>query len=215
MTQRGVNRAATFVDDDDCHHYMHLLHNFRREEGVQIHAYVLMGNHVHLLLSAPACGGISRLMRLVGQCHAQAFNKRHGRSGTLWQGRFKSCLVESERYLLTVYRYIELNPVRAAMVAAAEAYRWSSVHANLALRIDPVVTPHASFLALGRDDATRAMAYRQWLEQGVSEDDLATIRDHLQQERALGDLRFQLMVEKALNRPVACKPIGRPRVTTG
>jgi putative transposase len=80
--------------------------------------------------------------------------------------------------------------------------------------MDPVVTPHASFLALGRDDATRAAAYRQWLEQGISEDDLAKIRDHLQQEPALGGLSFQKMVEKALNRPVACKPIGRPRVTT-
>jgi putative transposase len=82
------------------------------------------------------------------------------------------------------------------------------------LRMDPVVTSHASFLALGRDDATRAAAYRQWLEQGISEDDLAKIRDHLQQEPALGDPRFQKMVEKALHRPVACKPIGRPRVTT-
>jgi putative transposase len=143
-----------------------------------------MGNHVHLMLSAPACGDISGLMRLVGQCHAQAFNRRHGRSGTLWQGRFKSCLVESERYLLTVCRCIELNPVRAAMVADAELYRWSSVHANLALRMDKVVTPHAGFLARGGDDATRAAACRQWLEQGISEDDLATIRDHLQQQRA-------------------------------
>ena len=213
VTQRGVNRAATFVDDDDCRHYMDLLQSFSKEEGVAIHAYVLMGNHVHLLLSAPACGDISRLMHLVGQCHAQAFNRRHGRSGTLWQGRFKSCLVESERYLLTVYRYIELNPVRAGMVVAAEQYRWSSVHANLALRTDPLVTPHASFVAMGNDDATRAGAYRQWLAEGISADDLTTIRYHLQQERALGDLRFQRMVEKALNRPVACKPIGRPRIT--
>lgn len=141
----------------------------------------------------------------------QSFNRRHGRSGTLWEGRFKSCLVESERYLLTVYRYIELNPVRAAMVAAPQSYRWSSVHANLALRADPLVTPHACFIAMGSDAPTRAAAYRQWLSEGVSEDDLTTIRSHLRQERALGDTRFQAMVEKALNRPVACRPNGRPR----
>jgi len=211
VTQHGVNRAATFVDDDDCHHYLYLLRNFSREEGILIHAYVLMGNHVHLLLSAPACGDIPRLLRTVGQCHAQAFNRRHGRRGTLWEERFKSCLVQSERCLLTVYRCIELNPVRASMVAAAEHYRWSSVHANLSHRVDSVVTPHACFLAMGSDPATRAAAYRQWLTEGMGDDDLTLVRNHLRQERALGDLRFQTMVEKALNRPVACKPIGRPR----
>jgi putative transposase len=213
VIQRGVNRAATFVDDDDRHYYLHLLRSYSQTEGILIHAYVLMGNHVHLLLSAPACGGISRLMRVVGQCHVQSFNRRHGRSGTLWEGRFKSCLVDSERYLLTVYRYIELNPLRAAMVAAPELYRWSSVHANLALRIDPLVTPHASFVAMASDAVTRAAAYRQWLSEGVSEEDLTMIRIHLQQERALGDTRFQAMVEKALNRPVGCRPNGRPRTT--
>jgi putative transposase len=211
VTQRGVNRGATYVDDDDCHHYLYLLRNFSQAEGLAIHAYVLMGNHVHLLLSSPECGRISRLMHAVGQCHTQAFNRRHRRSGTLWEGRFKSCLVDSDCYLLTVYRYIELNPVRAAMVAAPDLYRWSSVHANLSLRPDSLVTPHANFLAMGCDVATRVAAYRQWLSEGVSDDVLTSIRMHLKQQRALGDTRFQAMVEKALNRPVACKPIGRPR----
>ncbi|HTA66075.1 MAG TPA: transposase [Xanthomonadaceae bacterium] len=176
VTQRGVNRGATFVDDDDCHHYLHLLRNFSQAEGLSVHAYVLMGNHVHLLLSSPACGLTSRLMHDPGQCHTQAFNRRHGRSGTLWQGRFKSCLVDSDRYLLTVYRYIELNPVRAAMVAAPELYRWSSVHANLDLRPDSLVTPHANFLAMGSDVTARAAVYRQWLSEGTSKDALTSKR---------------------------------------
>ena len=96
------------------------------EHDIAVHAYVLMGNHVHLLLTPPAQEALSRAMRNFGQCYVQAFNKRHRRSGTLWQGRFKSCLVDTERYLLTVYRYIELNPVRASMVSLPEHYRWSS-----------------------------------------------------------------------------------------
>ena len=204
VTQRGVNRAATFVDDDDRFNYLHLLRSHSQACAVAVHAYVLMGNHVHLLVSASEYGAVSQLMRIVGQCHVQMFNRRHDRTGTLWEGRFKSCLVDSERYLLTVYRYIELNPVRAAMVEAPQHYRWSSVHANLALRAEPLVTPHASFIALGSDAATRATAYRQWLSEGVSEDDLAAIRIHLRQERAMGDARFQRMVEKALYRPAAC-----------
>jgi putative transposase len=100
------------------------------------------------------------------------------------------------------------------MVAAPEHYRWSSVHANLALRSDALVTPHASFLAMGEDAATRAAAYRQWLTEGVNEQDLASIRLHLQQERAYGDRKFQAMVEKTLNRPATCKPNGRPKASS-
>jgi putative transposase len=123
---------------------------------------------------------------------------------------FKSCLVDSERYLLAVHRYIELNPVRAAMVAAPEHYRWSSVHASLATAIDPIVTPHAVYLASDSDPARRGELFREWLRQGISDDDFCAIRMHLQQERALGNPRFQAMVEKTLNRPAAVRSRGRP-----
>ncbi|GAB2554644.1 hypothetical protein GCM10027065_26620 [Rhodanobacter koreensis] len=169
-----------------------------------------MGNHVHLLLTSPERDALSRAMRNVGQCYVQAFNRRHRRTGTLWQGRFKSCLVDSERYLLTVYRYIELNPVRAAMVERPEQHRWSSVHANLNQRPDDLVTPHPVYLGLDRDPNVRAEAYRMWLRQGVSDDDLHQIRRHLQQERALGDIKFQAMIERALGRPATVRPRGRP-----
>jgi putative transposase len=145
VTQRGVNRGAIFLDDDDRRHFLHLLRMAAQENALAIHAYVLMGNHVHLLLSSPRPGGLSRAMRGLGQCYVQAFNQRHHRCGTLWQGRFKSCLVDTERYLLTVYRYIELNPVRAALCERPEKYPWSSVHANLGLRADATVTPHPCF----------------------------------------------------------------------
>jgi putative transposase len=122
ITQRGVNRCAIFIDDDDRHHYLRLLGLFAREESLAVHAYVLMGNHVHLLVSSPLVGAASATLRRTAQCYVQMFNHRHGRSGTLFEGRFKSCLVSTDRYVLNVYRYIERNPVRAGMVSTPEKY---------------------------------------------------------------------------------------------
>jgi putative transposase len=137
-----------------------------------------MGNHVHLLVSSDESGKVSLAMRQLGQAYVTAFNRRHRRSGTLWEGRFKSCLVDSDHYLLTAYRYIELNPVRAAMVEKPEHHHWSSVHANLALCEDPLVTPHVCFIAMGNTPLVRAEAYRAWLKQGISDDELNAIRKH-------------------------------------
>lgn len=210
VIQRGVNRCAIFVDDIDRRHYYDLLCDAANTHDIAIHAYVFMGNHIHLLLTSPQPNALSRAMRNIGQCYVQAFNRRHRRSSTLWQGRFKSCLVDTERYLMTVYRYIELNPVRAAMVERPEQHRWSSVHANLGLLEDHLVTPHSIYLELDHDATLRTAAYRTWLHEGISDDDLQRIRAHLQQERALGDTTFQIMVQKALGRPVAVTPRGRP-----
>lgn len=211
ITHRGVNRAAVFIDDEDRHHYLALLARLAPAHGVAIHAYVLMGNHVHVLTSTAQSGATSAALRRVAQCYVQAFNRRHRRTGTLWEGRFKSCLVGSQAYVLHVYRYIELNPVRAAMVERPDHYAWSSVHANLGGGADPLVTPHPAFLALGADALARQTAYRAWLQDGIDAGDLATIRSHLAQERALGDKRFQAMVQKALLRPATVRPRGRPR----
>lgn len=210
VTQRGVNRAAIFLDDDDRHHYRRLLRHACHVASVAVHAFVLMDNHVHLLLSANAEGAISEAMRRSGHAYVQAFNARHGRSGSLWQGRFKSSLVDSDEYLLQVLRYIELNPLRAAMVSRPEHFRWSSVHSHLGLARDPLITPHAGYLALGTDAEQRASAYRDWLYRTSDNDELDRIRRHVEQERALGNPRFQAMVAKALNRPVHCRPRGRP-----
>ena len=114
--------------------------------------------------------------------------------------------------MLTLYRYIELNPVRAAMVEVPEHYRWSSARANLGMSHDPCVTPHPAYLAMGADAAARAQAYCSWLRHGLADQDLEAIRVHIRQERALGSPRFQAMVAKTLNRPVAVRPRGRPRM---
>jgi putative transposase len=210
ITQRGVNRCAIFLDDDDRRHYLRLLGESAASHALQIHAYVLMGNHVHLLVSSDEAGKVSLAMRQLGQAYVTAFNRRHRRTGTLWEGRFKSCLVDSDRYLLTAYRYIELNPVRAAMVEKPEYHHWSSVHANLALCVDALVTPHTCFLDMGDTRQARAKAYAAWLKQGVSDEELIAIRQHLQQERAFGSKRFQAMAEKTLGRAVSVRRPGRP-----
>ncbi len=211
VIQRGGSRCAIIADDDDRHHHRHLLGKACNKHGVAVQAFVLMDNHVHLLLSAPQPGALSRAMHLTGQYLAQAFNARHGRTGTLWQGRFKSHLVESERYLLTVLRCIELDPLRAATVATPEAHRWSSAHTHLGSAHDPLITPHRCYLALGAHRAERAAAYRQWLCAGIDDATLVAIRTHIAQQRVLGDTRFQRMVEEAVNRPAGCRARGRPR----
>ena len=171
-----------------------------------------MDNHVHLLLGSPECGAISATMRAAGQSYVQAFNARHRRCGTLFQGRFKSCLVESDRYLLNVMRYIELNPVRAAMVASPDAWRWSSVHSHARGARDPLVSLHPLYLSMGHDQESRTHGYREWLRAGIGDDELAAIRKSLAQERSLGNDRFQRMVERALDRPATCQLPGRPRL---
>jgi putative transposase len=196
VTQRGVNRCAIFVDDVDREHFHALLCQGMSEHEIPVHAYVFMGNHIHLLVTPPQRHALSRVMR-----HVE----------TLWQGRFKSCPVETERYLMTVYRYIELNPVRAAMVARAEQHCWSSIHANPGLLSDPLVTPHHAYIALDREPVQRALAYQAWPREGVNSEDLDRIRTHLQKGRALGDRKFQIMIEKALGRPASARPRGRPR----
>ena len=211
LVHRGVNRAATFLDSRDFARYRDELGESLAEGNIALHAYVLMGNHVHLLLTAPAPGALSRAMCRLGRRYVPWFNRRHGRTGTLWEGRFKSCLVDSERYFLNVHRYIELNPVRAAIAALPEDYPWSSAHASLGLANDALITPHDAYLALGVDRGSRTLAYRDWLFQPLSTEEHEAIRAHLQQERALGNARFQSMVARTLNRPVAVRRPGRPR----
>ena len=186
VVQRGVNRERVFEDDADRCHYLALLRRAASRYAVSVHAYVLMTNHVHLLVTADRDRGLSAAMSHVGQCYAQAFNRRHGRVGTLFQGRFKSCLVDSDAYLLAVYRYIELNPVRAGMVGRAEEYRWSSVHANAFLRRDPLVTPHRTLLATAGTPVERARRHLATLREDQPAHQIDAIRQHLARERTLG-----------------------------
>jgi len=215
ITQRGVNRCAIFIDDRDRLRFLDLLRSASTEYGVAIHAYVLMGNHVHLLMSAPGAGDVGMAIRKTGQRYVQYFNAKHSRTGTLWQGRFKSCLVDSETYLLRVIRYIELNPVRAALAAIPHEFRWSSARAHLGLCEDPMLSVHPVVLGLGASAGERIKWYGQWLAESVAEEESSRIRAYLAQERALGEPTFQQLVERTLNRPaVLVRPGRSPKATT-
>jgi putative transposase len=165
VIQRGNNRIACFRQESDYLMYLAHLRQLSEKYDCAVHAYCLMTNHVHLLLTPGAAGACTGLMRDLGQRYVQYFNRRHERTGTLWEGRFRSCIAESAHYVLGCYRYIELNPVRAGMVDHPTGYLWSSYAVNSGMRADPLVSPHAEFLALAAHPDPRHAAYRGLFEQ--------------------------------------------------
>jgi putative transposase len=211
VVQRGNNRQPCFLREQDYRCYLQLLREACLQEHCLIHAYALMTNHVHLLITPSAKGALSRCMQSLGRRYVTYFNNTYHRTGTLWEGRYKASLVDNQTYLLTCYRYIELNPVRAAMVASPEDYPWSSFHANALGVSDPLIHPHAEYLGLGTDAQQRQMAYRALFKTALSDDQLLDIRTHLQQQRALGPNRFQAIIEAELGRVAKVRPRGRPR----
>jgi len=157
--------------------YLALLHDCTSKSGCALHAYCLMTNHVHLLLTPSTPQACAVLMRRLGQRYVQYFNRRYERSGTLWEGRFRSCLVDSASYVLACHRYIELNPVRAGMVSDPHGYRWSSHKAYTGAAQSKLLAPHAEYVALGGDQEKRHLAYRQIFSAGDEPAFLAAVRD--------------------------------------
>lgn len=208
IVQRGNNRLPCFLDDIDRACYRHLLREALFATGCLLHAYVLMDNHVHLLATPPATGATSRMMHLLGRHYVGQFNARRGRTGTLWEGRYKACLVNGADYLLRCTRYIDLNPVRARMTDDPATFPWSSCAGLCGLRDDPLLTQHPLQHALGAD------AYRAILADAISDDDLAAIRLYLQQQRAYGRDDFRAMVEAKTKRFASVRPVHRPAKST-
>jgi putative transposase len=215
IVQRGNDRQACFADDADYLHYRQELGEAARKHDCALHAYVLMTNHVHLLVTPHAPGASSRMMQAIGRRYVGSFNARYRRTGTLWEGRFKSALVDSERYVLACYRYIELNPVRAGMVPAATDYRWSSHARNAHGLHDPRITPHPAYTALGTTDAERVHAYRQLFDTGQDPGDDDALRRATRQQKTWGSERFRLQIEALSKRELAVRPRGRPRKAEG
>lgn len=210
IVQRGNNRLPCFLDDEDRQRYLQLLLEALGRFGCRLHAYVLMDNHVHLLITPGEAGAVSRLMHTFARNYAGVFNHRHGRSGTLWEGRYKSCLVDSEGYFLACSRYIELNPVRAWMAAEPADHPWSSHRANAGGAYDPLLRAHPCYLALGPDSASRAAAYRALFDEALPDEMVAEIRRYLRQQRALGSDRFRAWVEARTGRFATARAPGRP-----
>lgn len=194
VVQRGNKRLPCFLDDVGRQRYLQFLLDALARFDCRLHAYVLMDNHVHLLMTPAAVGGISRLMHTFARNYVAHFNRRHGRTGTLWEGRYKACLVDSDTYFLACSRYIELNPVRAWIAAQPADHPWSSHLGNAFGRHDPLLSPHASYVALGADGAARAAAYRALFAEALPAQQVDEIRRYLQQQKALGSDRFRAWV---------------------
>jgi putative transposase len=211
VIQRGNDRQPCFFREVDYIRYLQDLREAALRYRCEVHAYVLMTNHVHLLVTPCEVGAVSRMMQSVGRRYVRFINDGLARTGTLWEGRYKSSLVDSEHYLLACYRYIELNPVRAAMVGAPSDYRWSSYACNAQGSFDPLVAPHLAYLGIHPDPESRQTSYRELVAQGISDDELAVIRTYAQRQRALGTSKFQQAIEFQLGRRAGLGVPGRPR----
>jgi putative transposase len=210
IVQRGNNRQICFREEQDRRFYLFHLRRLLRTGRCALHAYCLMTNHVHLLVTAEQADGCAVLMKHLGQLHTQYVNRNYGRTGSLWEGRFRSCLVQSEAYLLACYRYIEMNPVRAGLVASARDYLWSSHLANIGEVHEPSVTPHAEYLALGEDDGERHAVYQRLFGVELQVARIDEIRVATNGNFALGDAHFRREISAAAGRRAEPGRPGRP-----
>ncbi len=211
VIQRGNNRQACFFADEDYRRYLDWLREYAGELGCDIHAYVLMTNHVHLLLTPREADSVGRLMKRLGQRYVQYVNCVYQRSGTLWEGRFKSCLTQEEQYVLGCYRYIELNPVRAGVVEHPADYPWTSYRINAQNEKSELVTPRPLYLALGDGRDERTASYRDLFRSQMESALVDEIRVATNGNYVLGSRRFQDQVESMLKRRVRPGKAGRPR----
>lgn len=211
VIQRGNNREPCYTPNDYIQ-YREWLDESARKYGSLIHAYVMMTNHVHLLVTPQEQFSVSRMMQSLGRKYVRYINMTYRRTGTLWEGRYKSSLIDSESYLLTCMRYIELNPVRARMVATPAEYRWSSFSANAHPAADSCITAHPVYLALGDSDEERQRRYRALFATNMDVAHLDEIRVAVNQEWVLGNDRFKAKIKAMTDRRVEPGKPGRPRV---
>jgi putative transposase len=210
LVVRGNNRHDVFFRDADRLVFLRYLAEACDDDACELHAFVLMSNHVHLLATGKAPMALSTLMQDVGRRYVKYVNSAYKRSGALYEGRFKSSLVETSAYFLACMRYIELNPVRAGLARSPGEYPWSSFGQNAFGDPSGALTPHPEYLALGSDPARRGAAYLRLFDGGMAPAELAAIRESARMGRALGGDRFCAAVEATLRRPVKVRPQGRP-----
>lgn len=196
VIQRGTDRCRIFLQRTDLLHFRYYLADACDRYDCRVHAYVLMSNHVHVIMTPDREHGVSRVMHLIGTRYVQYFNRIHRRTGALWQGRYKGMLIDTDRYLLACYRYIELNPVRAGLVPHPGDYPWSSYAANANGERDPLVHPHLGYYALGRDEASRRAAYCRLFESELDPLTLRAIRESARKGCPLGSWEFRERVAR-------------------
>ena len=210
VIQRGNNRQPCFATTSDYLFYLDCVRTASRRYSCEVHAYVLMTNHVHLLVTPAKKDTLSNFMQHIGRRYVQYFNYCYQRTGTLWEGRYRASLVETEAYVLTCYRYIEMNPVRAGIVTNPFEYRWSSYRSSAFNEQDKVIVPHELYMALGIDSISRCNAYRELFRAHLDEATLQIIRECLNQEVVLGNDRFREHIEDVLKRRARPGHPGRP-----
>lgn len=207
---RGNNRQDIFMDTSDFQRMLELLETHAKAQGVEVHAYVLMSNHLHLLVTPQQDNALPFMMQALGRSYVLYFNKRHGRSGTLWEGRYRSTLIQSDRYLLACMAYIDLNPVRAGMVAQASDYPWSSHAHYIGTRQDAWLTPHALYWALGNTPFARELAYAELVQAGIETQQQQALTSSTLSGWALGEDAFVDQLQQLTPRRVRQTQAGRP-----
>ena len=208
---RGNNRTEIFCSDADRKFYLEKLQLACDTHGCDVHAYVLMTNHVHLLITPHEEQSLSKAMQMLGRYYVQHYNYSYQRTGTLWEGRYKATLIDSETYLLTCMRYIELNPVRANMVPHPSEHPWSSYRCNALGQPNELVKPHLEYRRLGGTNEERQAAYRQLFKYRIPENSIAEIREATNKAWVLGDDRYKRRIQKQLDRRVEPKARGGDR----
>ena len=212
VIQRGNNREPCFYAEADYSRYLKDLQEAAEKNNAAIHAYVLMTNHVHLLVTPGSSFSIMHMMQDLGRKYVRYINHTYQRTGTLWEGRYKASLIDSEAYLLTCMRYIELNPVRANMVDHPSAYSWSSYRANANGEINRLIEPHPLYQSLGGTPNARQHAYRELYRSHLKTEQIHQIREAVNQEMVLGRDDFKDKIEQMIERQTKPKPLGRPGV---
>lgn len=214
VIQRGNNRQAIFESIDDYQTLLELIEQKARKFDVLIHAYVLMSNHFHLLLTPQTSDGMPKMMQAVGRNYVHHFNLAHHRTGTLWEGRYRSTMLQSEHHLLACMAYIDLNPVRAGLAAQAADYPWSSYSHYTGQRLDKLITPHDLVWGLGNTPFAREAAYAELVAAGIKRDQEVALTEALLSGWALGDADFVADLQQKTSRRVAKGVAGRPRAVS-
>ncbi len=214
VLQRGHGKAAVFFDEFDYLEYLRCLKQAADSCGCAIHAYALMTNHVHLLLTPDRADSVARLFQAIGRHYVRHINQTYQRSGGLWEGRHKCNVIDSAQHLLACMRYIELNPVRAKMVSQPADYRWTSYVANAYGVSNAIVLPHTEYVALGGSIVERNASYRALFSNEMDADELKALRAALQTGTPLGNDRFKAEIEAALNIKVGHARRGRPKLSS-
>lgn len=211
IIQRGNNGQAIFTSAADCDSLLALLEQNSKSAKVAIHAYVLMSNHLHLLATPQTAEGVPLMMQGLGRSYVRYFNSQHARTGTLWEGRYKSTLIQPERYLLACMVYMDLNPVRAGLVADPADYPWSSYLHYIGRKADRLVTPHPLYWTLGNTPFAREHAYADLVHAGIDSGQQQALTDATFRGWALGEPDYVADLQRKTGRRVTKAKAGRPR----